>query len=83
MYLVTGGAGFIGSHIVRKLVAMKEQIRVLDNFHAGKMKNLQGVEDHVEIVNGDILDQALVTKSMQGGGNCFAPGCPKVSAVFR
>jgi UDP-glucose 4-epimerase len=66
MYLVTGGAGFIGSHIVRKLVAMGEPVRVLDNFTAGKIENLKGVEDHVEIVNGDILDQALVAKSMEG-----------------
>ena len=66
MYLVTGGAGFIGSHIARKLVAMGERVRVLDNFSAGKLENLNGVENHVEIVNGDILDQALLTKSMRG-----------------
>jgi nucleoside-diphosphate-sugar epimerase len=38
MYLVTGGAGFIGSHIAQKLVAMGERVRVLDNFSAGKME---------------------------------------------
>jgi UDP-glucose 4-epimerase len=66
MYLVTGGAGFIGSHIVRRLVAMGEKVRVLDNFTAGKMDNLQGVDDRVEVVRGDILDQPVVEKAMKG-----------------
>jgi UDP-glucose 4-epimerase len=65
MYLVTGGAGFIGSHIVRKLVAMGERVRVLDNFTAGKKENLQDFDGKVEIMNGDILDHALVGKAMQ------------------
>jgi UDP-glucose 4-epimerase len=66
MYLVTGGAGFIGSHIVRRLVAMGEQVRVLDNFSAGKMENLQGVDDKFELISGDILDEAVVEKAMTG-----------------
>jgi UDP-glucose 4-epimerase len=65
MYLVTGGAGFIGSHIVRKLVAMGERVRVLDNFTAGKKENLQDFDGKIEIMNGDILDHALVGKAMQ------------------
>jgi UDP-glucose 4-epimerase len=66
MYLVTGGAGFIGSHIARKLVSMGEQVRVFDNFFAGKIENLQGLEDAVEIIRGDILDPALLAEAMQG-----------------
>ncbi len=66
MYLVTGGAGFIGSHIVRRLVEKREKVRVLDNFTAGKMENLQGVDNDVEVVRGDILDQAIVEKAMRG-----------------
>jgi UDP-glucose 4-epimerase len=66
MYLVTGGAGFIGSHIVRKLVAMGEPVRVLDNFSAGKMENLQEVEDKIELIRGDLLDEAAVEKAMRG-----------------
>lgn len=66
MYLVTGGAGFIGSHIVRKLVPMEEPVRVLDNFSAGKMENLQGIDDKIELITGDILDQAVVEKAMKG-----------------
>jgi nucleoside-diphosphate-sugar epimerase len=49
-------------------VAVGEPVRVLDNFSAGKMENLQGVEDHVDIVNGDILDEAIVARSMQEVG---------------
>lgn len=53
-YLVTGGAGFIGSHIVHYLVKKDFSVRVLDNFSSGKMENLKEVEDRVEIIKGDI-----------------------------
>jgi nucleoside-diphosphate-sugar epimerase len=66
MYLVTGGAGFIGSSIVRRLVAMDQEVRVFDNFFSGNMENLQGVEDRVDVIHGDILDVPLLEKSMQG-----------------
>jgi nucleoside-diphosphate-sugar epimerase len=66
VYLVTGGGGFIGSHIVRRLVTMGEQVRVLDNFHAGKKENLQGLEDQVEVITGNILNQTIVEKAMEG-----------------
>jgi UDP-glucose 4-epimerase len=66
MYLVTGGAGFIGSHIVRRLVAMGEKVRVVDNFFSGSMENLQGVHDAIEVIRGDILDAPLLEKAMKG-----------------
>ncbi|MGH7797327.1 MAG: SDR family oxidoreductase [Candidatus Binatia bacterium] len=66
MYLVTGGAGFIGSHIVRRLVGIGERVRVLDNFTAGKMENLQSLNGKVEIVRGDILDRSVLKRVMQG-----------------
>jgi UDP-glucose 4-epimerase len=66
MYLVTGGAGFIGSSIVRRLVAMDQEVRVFDNFFSGSMENLRGVEDRVHVIHGDILDVPLLEKSMQG-----------------
>lgn len=52
--LVTGGAGFIGSHLVEALVARGEQVRVFDNFSSGKRENLAAVADQVEIVEGDL-----------------------------
>jgi len=66
MYLVTGGAGFIGSHIVQKLAGMEERVRVLDNLSFGKEENLRGLEDKVELLRGDLLDQGTVRKAMEG-----------------
>ena len=55
-YLVTGGAGFIGSHIVEELVRRGERVRVLDNFLTGKRENLQPFLKDIELVEGDIRD---------------------------
>lgn len=66
MYLVTGGGGFIGSHIVEKLVAMGEKVRVFDNFSFGKTANLNQVEGQVEIISGDLLDPAALNQAMSG-----------------
>jgi len=53
-FLVTGGAGFIGSHISGRLAGEGHFIRILDNFSSGKMSNLEGITDKSEIVKGDI-----------------------------
>jgi UDP-glucose 4-epimerase len=66
MYLVTGGAGFIGSHIVRRLAAEGKQVRVLDNFFAGTMANLDGLNGSVEVIKGDILDPQTLESAMKG-----------------
>jgi UDP-glucose 4-epimerase len=66
MYLVTGGAGFIGSHIVEKLVSMGEKVRVLDNLSFGNTANFNGVEAKIEMISGDLLDPAAVAKAMEG-----------------
>lgn len=55
-YLVTGGAGFIGSNIVKSLVKHGDEVRVLDNFSTGKRQNLKEVESKVEVIDGDICD---------------------------
>lgn len=65
-YLVTGGAGFIGSHIVDRLVADTHQVRVLDDLSSGKLENLSGVRDRVEFLQGDIRDRALMRKACEG-----------------
>lgn len=63
-YLVTGGAGFIGSHLCRGLVAQGHEVRVLDDLSSGKRANLDGVP--VEWVEGDIRDLDLLARAFQG-----------------
>ncbi|MCX6768299.1 MAG: GDP-mannose 4,6-dehydratase, partial [Candidatus Micrarchaeota archaeon] len=48
--LVTGGAGFIGSHIAEELVNHKQDVRILDNFSAGKLKNIRHFEKKIELL---------------------------------
>ena len=64
--LVTGGAGFIGSHIVDDLVRAGAQVRVFDNFSSGLRENLRAVAGDVEIVEGDILDPAALAVTCRG-----------------
>lgn len=67
MHLVTGGAGFIGSHLVDALVARGEAVRVLDNLSSGRLEFLEGhAKDQVEIVVCDLLDQTQVRDAMRG-----------------
>lgn len=66
MYLVTGGAGFIGSHIVERLVSMGKSVRVFDNFSFGSKENLNGIGERVEILSGDLLDLDAVQRAMKG-----------------
>jgi UDP-glucose 4-epimerase len=61
-YLVTGGAGFIGSHLIESLINRSDQVVVLDNLSTGSNKNLSKVADQITVHNGSILDQQLVDK---------------------
>ncbi len=70
-YLVTGGAGFIGSHIVRTLLEQGKSVRVLDNFSTGKRENLEGLSrqfsgDRFEVMEGDLRDAARVEEAVRG-----------------
>jgi UDP-glucose 4-epimerase len=66
MYLITGGAGFIGSSIVDTLVRNGERVRVLDDFSTGSLDNLAEVKDRVEIIEGDLRDMAAVRRAVSG-----------------
>ena len=66
LYLVTGGAGFIGSHIVEELVKRGERVRVVDNLSTGKRENLQHLMDEIEFVEGDLRDLNAATRVMEG-----------------
>ena len=68
-YLVTGGCGFIGSHLVEALLAAGHDVSVLDDLSTGKRSNLP--EGSVELVVGDVGDPAVVGAAMQGVDGCF------------
>ena len=61
-YLITGGAGFIGSHLTETLVNRGDQVVILDNFFTISMDNLKQVKEKINLVEGNILDQTLVRK---------------------
>ena len=65
-WLVTGGAGFIGSHLVEALVANGEQVQVLDNFSTGRWENLSAVRDRAEVIEGDVRDPQAVRRAING-----------------
>ncbi|OQY80827.1 MAG: hypothetical protein B6D40_12185 [Anaerolineae bacterium UTCFX3] len=67
--LVTGGAGFIGSHIVRGLLERGDRVRVLDNFSTGKRGSLDGLD--VEIVEADLRDASRLTEACRGVETVF------------
>jgi UDP-N-acetylglucosamine 4-epimerase len=64
--LVTGGAGFIGSHLVDALVQRSARVRVLDNFATGRRENLTSVLDRIELVEGDIRDLEACRRAADG-----------------
>lgn len=65
-YLVTGGAGFIGSHITTNLVNAGQVVRVLDNLSTGSLKNLAHLEDRFEFIEGDLCDRDAVNDAVDG-----------------
>jgi UDP-glucose 4-epimerase len=60
--LVTGGAGFIGSHLTDSLISSNEEITVIDNFTTGSVKNLNIAKSRINLIEGDIRDQNLIEK---------------------
>ncbi len=69
--LVTGGAGFIGSHLVERLVAEGHETVVLDDLSAGRRENLAAVADRVRLMVGDVRDAAWVERCVQGCARVF------------
>ncbi|MGD9615227.1 MAG: SDR family oxidoreductase [Alphaproteobacteria bacterium] len=67
-YLITGGAGFIGSHLAEALIANGHAVRVLDNFFSGRTENLP---EGVELTRGDVTRQEAVSRALDGVDGCF------------
>jgi len=66
VYVVTGGGGFIGSHIVEELLRRNETVKVIDNFSTGKRENIEPFEDDAEIIEADIADAKNLTPFLKG-----------------
>ncbi len=92
--LVTGGAGFIGSHLVDALLAAGRKVRVLDNFSTGRRSNLQSADDNattLEIVEGDVADPQVCDRTVAGCSRVFhlaaladiVPSIQRPEAYFR
>ena len=73
-YLVTGAAGFIGSHITETLVEQGGRVKVLDNFSTGKRKNIANFLDRIELVEGDLRNPADVKNAVEGVEIIFHQG---------
>ena len=65
-FLITGGAGFIGSNLARRLVSQGEQVVILDDFSTGKQENLEDIRSSVDVIKGDICDIDVVRKATEG-----------------
>lgn len=69
--LITGGCGFIGSHIAEALVAEDQDVRIFDNLSSGYRHNIEAFRDQVEFIEGDVRDGAAVNAAMQGVTHVF------------
>ena len=64
-WLITGGAGFIGSHLVGELVRKGESVRVLDDFSAGRRENIAEVASKISVVRGDVREKKDVKRALK------------------
>src|SRR5262245_5790326 len=65
-YLVTGGAGFIGSHIVKRLVRDGGEVRVVDNLATGQFSRLEPVRSAIQFIQADLADEAVARQAVDG-----------------
>jgi nucleoside-diphosphate-sugar epimerase len=65
-FLITGGAGFIGSNIAEELIKRGEKVRIIDNFSTGKRENIEEFKDKIELIEGDLKNINDVKKAVEG-----------------
>jgi len=65
-YLISGGAGFIGSNIPERILSLGDEVRVLDNFSTGREENLSDIKDDIELIRGDLRDFETVKSAVVG-----------------
>ena len=65
-YLITGGAGFIGSHLAERLITRGDEVVILDNLSTGSDKNLVAIASKIKFESGDILDKPLIETLVSG-----------------
>ena len=70
-YLITGGSGFIGSHIAEELVGEGHAVRIFDNLSSGHLSNLDHIKDKVEFIRGDVRDRAAIEAAMKDVEFCY------------
>ena len=70
-YVITGGAGFIGSHIAEQLVISGHNVTIIDNLSNGKKENLSAIMDKIKFINGDIRDYNLLKKTLKNIDGVF------------
>jgi len=82
--LITGGAGFIGSHLADRLVSLGAKVRILDDFSTGKIGNIAHLIGHVELIKGSITDARVIKKAVQGVDIVFHQGAlPSVARSVK
>jgi UDP-glucose 4-epimerase len=69
--IVTGGAGFIGSHLCEKLLKLGHKVTVIDNFSIGKKKNLESIKNKISIIDSDIRDYKEIVNYFKRIDNVF------------
>ena len=70
-FVVTGGAGFIGSHIVKLLLEKKYEVIVIDNLHTGRKQNIQSVIVQIDIHEADIREYEKISKIIENSDGIF------------
>ena len=70
-FMITGGAGFIGSHLAEKLLEREDRVKIIDDLNTGKRENLEKIYDKIEFIHGDIRDFEIISDNCEGVDGIF------------